>query len=199
MESTARLIVLDRDGVINHDRDDYVKTPQEWVPINGSIEAIAQLYHAGWRIVIASNQSVIGRGLLTLEGLCQIHLKMQKILAGINAQVDGLFFCPHVPEARCACRKPEPGLLAQIERRFRPRWQETCFVGDTTKDIDAARAIGAQPILTLTGQGERTLQVAEGIADVSVYPDLAAVAADLITAADATSHVLGAGSAAAER
>ena len=184
MENIARFIVLDRDGVINHERTGYVKSPQEWVPIDGSIEAMAQLYHAGWSIVIASNQSAIGRGLLTLDGLCRIHLKMQCALAALNAQVEGLFFCPHVPAARCACRKPRTGLLEQIARRFRPRWQRTPFVGDTLKDIEAARAIGAQPILTLTGHGTTTCETAAGVVNVPVYPDLAAVATDLISRHD---------------
>ncbi len=179
MESVTRLIILDRDGVINHDRPDYVKTPEEWIPIDGSIEAIAQLYHAGWRIVIASNQSAIGRGLLTLDMLYAIHLKLQDALAGFNAQVEGLFFCPHTPSARCTCRKPKTGLLEQIAHRFHLEWQDTPFVGDSLKDIEAARSVGAKPILTLTGQGVQTQQTADSITDVPVYSNLAAVAEDL--------------------
>ncbi len=175
-----KLVILDRDGVINRDSGDYVKTPEEWRPIPGSLEAIAKLHQAEWRIVVASNQSVIGRGLITLEALNQIQRKMDHALDELGARIDGLFFCPHAPAADCDCRKPKPGLLKDIERRLHVKLTGVPFIGDTQKDIDAAQAVGARPLLVLTGKGKTTAKAPGFPRDVPVYKNLAAAADALL-------------------
>jgi len=171
-----KLMLLDRDGVINHDRQDYVKTPDEWVPINGSLEAIAQLCKAGWRIFVVSNQSVIGRGLATVDTVAAIHAKAQRLLAAHGGQIDALFFCPHHPHERCRCRKPATGLLEDIATRTNLDLKQVPFIGDTIKDINAALAVGAQAVLVRSGQGAATEASAPLSADVLIFDDLAAAA-----------------------
>lgn len=156
MDFPDKLVILDRDGVINQDSAGYVKAPEEWQPIAGSIEAMAHLYHLGWRMVIVSNQSAIGRGLMTLDALHRIHITMQNLLNERGARVEALFFCPHTPTSRCRCRKPKPGLLHQVTRRFQIDLRGKWFIGDTLKDVQAAQAVGAKPVLVRTGQGETT-------------------------------------------
>ena len=151
-----KLILLDRDGVINQDSPDYVKTPEEWIPIKGSLEAIAKLCKAGWHIIVVSNQSVIGRGLATPERVAKIHAKMQRLLELHGGQVDALFFCPHHPDEHCRCRKPKTGLFEDIANRTNIDLRHVPYVGDTMKDINAAKAIGAQAILVRSGQGAAT-------------------------------------------
>lgn len=174
-----KLIILDRDGVINHDSPDYVKTPEEWQPLDGSLEAISRLHHANWRIVIASNQSAIGRELMTLEQLYQIHKKMQGLLAELGAWAEALFFCPHKPTASCACRKPKPGLLLDIARRFHTDLTGVPFIGDSWKDVQAAEKVGATPYLVLTGKGKQTCRDND-VGDVEVHNNLLAVAETLL-------------------
>ena len=174
MDNTSQLIILDRDGVINHDMPGYVKTPDEWQPIAGSMEAIARLYHANFRIVIASNQSAIGRGLMSPEALYEIHLKMQGLLSGLGARVEALFFCPHSPAARCDCRKPQPGLLQQISQRFKINLSGVPFIGDTLKDVVAALSVEAEPLLVLTGQGQDTADSPEFPTHIKTYANLSA-------------------------
>ncbi len=169
-----KLVILDRDGVINKDADDYIKTPEEWRPIPGSLEAIARLHQADWRIVVASNQSAVGRGLITLEALGQIQQKINHALDELGAHIDGLFFCPHAPVAGCDCRKPKPGLLKDIEQRLHVELTGVPFIGDTQKDVGAAQAVGARPLLVLTGKGKMTAQTPGFPRDVPVYEDLAA-------------------------
>ena len=171
-----KLILLDRDGVINHDSPDYVKTPEEWVPISGSIEAIARLYKAGWRIFVVSNQSVIGRGLATVDTVASIHQKMQKLLAAHGGAIDALFFCPHHPDAQCRCRKPKTGLFEDIEKRVNSSLKKVPYVGDTMKDIEAAKAIGAQAILVRSGQGATTEAHPKLPKRVPIFDNLASVA-----------------------
>jgi D-glycero-D-manno-heptose 1,7-bisphosphate phosphatase len=168
-----KLIILDRDGVINYDSDDYVKSPDEWAPVPGSLEAIARLKRAGYTVVVASNQSGVGRGLFDLNTLHQIHEKMQQELARAGGKIDAIFFCPHKPEDQCACRKPRPGLLREIEKNFNCDLKDVPVVGDSLRDVEAARAVGARPVLVHTGKGARIPQrdVPEGI---PVYDDLAA-------------------------
>ncbi len=151
------LIVLDRDGVINHDSDAYIKSPDEWIPIDGSLEAIAQLNRHGYRVAVATNQSGIDRGLFSLDTLFEIHKKMYRLLAEVGGTLEGVFFCPHLPDKGCDCRKPKPGLLRQIERRLGVSLRDVPVVGDSLRDLESARAVGAQPILVRTGKGERTL------------------------------------------
>ncbi|HEU4620938.1 MAG TPA: D-glycero-beta-D-manno-heptose 1,7-bisphosphate 7-phosphatase [Burkholderiaceae bacterium] len=179
--STAphRLIVLDRDGVINEDSDDYVKSPDEWIPIPGSLEAIARLTHAGFDIAIATNQSGIGRGLYTLDALHAMHDKMLELLGPLGGRIDGIFYCPHAPEANCECRKPKPGLFRQIAESFgRKDLQGVPIVGDTRRDLEAGMALSGEPWLVLTGKGASTF--ANGVPEgTRVRPSLAAIAREL--------------------
>ncbi len=177
----ARLIVLDRDGVINQDSDQFIKSPDEWRVVPGSLEAIARLNHAGYRVVVATNQSGIGRGLFDMAMLNTIHEKMHKALAHVGARLDAVFFCPHTADARCDCRKPKPGMLAEIGRRFNMELTGVPCVGDSLRDLQAAEAAGAQPILVLTGKGEKTLREGNFPRNTVIFPDLAfAVSALLV-------------------
>ncbi len=151
------LIVLDRDGVINEDSDDYIKSPEEWIPIEGSLEAIARLNHHGYRVVVATNQSGIARGLFTLDTLMAIHHKMHNQIKEVGGSLEAIFFCPHAPDDNCLCRKPKPGLLRQVERRLGVKLKDAPLVGDSLRDIQAAQSVEALPVLVRTGKGERTL------------------------------------------
>lgn len=151
-----KLIILDRDGVINQDSKTFVKTPDEWLPLPGSLEAMARLSQSGWRIAIASNQSGLARGLFDMEALNAMHTKMRRALATLGGTVDAIFICPHGPEEGCRCRKPEPGMLLDISRRFEVPLANVPFVGDTLRDLQAAQAAGAQPWLVRTGNGAAT-------------------------------------------
>lgn len=177
-----RLIILDRDGVINEDSDDYIKSPDEWIPIPGSLEAVARLNRADYRVVVATNQSGIARGYFDLDTLSQIHEKMYRMLASHGGRIDAVFFCPHSPEDACACRKPQPGLLEDIAGRLRMPLESVPAVGDSLRDIEAARAVGAKPILLRSGKGERTLAQGEGLDNVPVYDNLASYVAALLSA-----------------
>ena len=151
-----KLIILDRDGTINFDRDDYVKSPEQWQPLPGALEAIARLNQAGWHVVVATNQSGLGRGLFDATTLNAMHAKMHKLLAAVGGKVDAVFFCPHLPSDRCDCRKPEPGLFKQILDRHGVDTNDATVhaVGDTARDLQAAVATGCQPHLVLTGKSE---------------------------------------------
>ena len=150
----TKLVILDRDGTINQDRDDYVKSPDEWVPLPGSLEAIARLNHAGWRVVVASNQSGLGRGLFDVATLNAMHAKFYKLLASAGGRVDAVFYCPHGPEEACQCRKPQPGLFEQIRDRYGMDLQGVPTVGDSLRDLQAGAAAGCDTHLVLTGKGE---------------------------------------------
>lgn len=167
-----KLVILDRDGVINEDSDDYIKSPQEFVPIAGSLEAIARLKQAGYLVVVATNQSGIGRGLFDLETLDAMHDKLHKALAAVNGSIDGIFVCPHAPDEGCECRKPRPGLLLQISKQFDMPLADVPVIGDSLRDLESAQAVGARPILVRTGKGERTLARGEGLDGVPVYHNL---------------------------
>jgi D-glycero-D-manno-heptose 1,7-bisphosphate phosphatase len=168
-----KMIILDRDGVINQDSDDYIKSTDEWIPIPGSLEAINRLKKAGYLVTVATNQSGIARGLFEQEVLQQIHDKMHRLLAIRGTSVDGIFYCPHGPKENCACRKPKPGLLFQIARQFDIDLTETVFVGDGIGDIRAAQMANAKPVLVRTGKGEQVMQNYPEALDVPVYDDLA--------------------------
>ncbi|MDH3388613.1 MAG: D-glycero-beta-D-manno-heptose 1,7-bisphosphate 7-phosphatase [Gammaproteobacteria bacterium] len=168
-----KMVILDRDGVINHVADDDVTTVDGWDPIPGSIEAINRLKKAGYLVTIASNHSGIARGLYTEEELQAMHEKMQRMLATRGASVDGIFYCPHGPEANCICRKPKPGLLFQIAREFGIDLAQTPLVGDNISDIQAAKMANAKPVLVRTGKGEYVMQHFPEALDVPVYDDLA--------------------------
>jgi len=179
---TARLIVLDRDGVINHDSDQFIKSPDEWRPIPGSLEAIARLNHAGYRVVVATNQSGVGRGLLDFATLNAIHDKMHRALAQVGGRIDAIFFCPHTADSRCECRKPRPGMLLEIGVRFNVDMDAVPCVGDGLRDLQAADSVGAQPMLVLTGKGEKTLREGSFPRNTVIFPDLAFVASALLVA-----------------
>ncbi|MEO6928006.1 MAG: D-glycero-beta-D-manno-heptose 1,7-bisphosphate 7-phosphatase [Casimicrobiaceae bacterium] len=175
-----RLVVLDRDGVINHDSDAFIKSPEEWVPIPGSLEAIARLNQAGFRVVVATNQSGIGRGLFDIGTLNAIHNKMHRALAQVGGRVDAVFFCPHAGDAQCECRKPRAGMLQEIGRRFAVDLAGVPALGDALRDLQAAASVGAQPMLMLTGKGEKTLREGGLPAGTLIFPDLAFAAATLV-------------------
>ena len=167
-----KVIVLDRDGVINEDSDNYIKSADEWIPINGSIEAISRLKKAGFAVAVASNQSGLARGLFNEETLQSMHDKMSSLLAQRGASVDGIFFCPHGHTDNCVCRKPKPGLLFQAAKQFKVKPSEMLFVGDSFTDIQAARLAGSQSVLVKTGKGLRTLDKHGSIEGVPVYDNL---------------------------
>lgn len=181
-----QLIILDRDGVINQDSDAFIKSPEEWIPIPGSLEAISRLHQAGYHIVIATNQSGIARGLLDMETLNRIHDKMQRELVQIGGRIDAIFFCPHGPEDACDCRKPKPGLFNQIQQRLNVSLQDVYAVGDSLRDLQAAQQAGAMPVLVRTGKGERTLAAGEGLAGVPVFANLALFVDHLLKQHNAT-------------
>lgn len=175
-----KLIILDRDGVINHDSDQFIKSPDEWRPIPGSLEAIARLNQAGYRVVVASNQSGLGRGLFCMDMLNRIHAKMHRMVGMAGGRIDAVFLCPHPADAECACRKPKPGLFRDIAHRYRTDLAGVPAVGDALRDLEAATAVGAQPILVRTGKGERTLASGLLPEGVAVYDDLEAAVRALL-------------------
>lgn len=175
-----KLIILDRDGVINEDSDEFIKTPEEFIPIHGSIKAIARLNHAGYRVIIATNQSGIARKLLNSEMLNRIHEKLNSLLSEAGGSIDSIFFCPHGPNDKCDCRKPKPGLLNDIRRRLHVNLEGVPAIGDSLRDIQAAQAVNASPVLVRTGKGMRTIEKGEGLEGVPVYDDLASVVDDLL-------------------
>jgi D-glycero-D-manno-heptose 1,7-bisphosphate phosphatase len=152
-----KLVILDRDGTINSDSDDYVKSPEEWLPLPGALEAIARLNHAGWHVVIASNQSGLGRGLFDVAALNAMHAKMHKMLAALGGRVDAVFYCPHTPDEGCGCRKPLPGLFEQIGLRFGVSLKGVPACGDSVRDLVAGAAAGCEPHLVLSGKSSAFL------------------------------------------
>ena len=172
-------VILDRDGVINHDSPDYIRTPEQWQPIEGSVEAIAALGAAGFMPVVVSNQSGVGRGLLTAAVLQRIHARMSEAVAAAGGRLGGIYHCPHTPEKGCGCRKPAPGLVRQMERELGYCAQGAPLIGDKKSDLDLARRVGARPILVRTGYGATTLTTLDDPA-VEVYSDLAEATAALI-------------------
>ena len=179
-----KLVILDRDGVINFDSDQFIKSAQEWNPIPGSLEAIASLTQAGFRVVVASNQSGIGRGLFDMATLNAIHAKMHKLTAQAGGRIDAVFFCPHTAETLCQCRKPNPGLLREIAQRLHVDLRGIPAIGDALRDVQAALKVGAKPILVKTGKGRRTLESGDLPADVQVYEDLREAANIIISETD---------------
>jgi len=172
-----KLVILDRDGTINHDSDQHIKSPAEWKPIKGSLEAIARLTQAGWRVVVATNQSGIGRGLFDMATLNAIHDTMHRAVHQAGGRIDAIFFCPHAGDANCECRKPKPGMLLEIAKRMNVELEGVTVVGDSLRDLQAAAAAGARPVLVLTGKGRKTRDAGGLPAGTAVYPDLAAFAA----------------------
>lgn len=177
----ANIVILDRDGVINEDSPDYIKSPQEWIPIPGSIDSIVRLGKAGYRVVVATNQSGISRGFFDETSLAQIHRKLCSMVEAKGGVISGIFYCPHSPEANCACRKPATGLLTQIENTMRSSLSGCHFIGDSKKDIQAALAFRCIPVLVRTGNGLATEQMlsADSETKIAVFDNLA----------DAVSHL----------
>ena len=171
-----KLLILDRDGVINFDSDAFIKSPDEWRPIPGSLDAIARLSQSGWRVVVATNQSGIGRGLLDMTTLNAINSKMHKAVLQAGGRIDAVFYCPDTAESESACRKPKPGMFLAISERFNTSLERVPAVGDGLRDLQAAAAAGALPVLVLTGKGAQTRAVGGLPEGTAVYPDLAAVA-----------------------
>lgn len=167
-----KLIILDRDGVINIESPDFIKSPAEWQPIAGSLEAIALLNKAGYTVVIATNQSGVGRGLFSIETLHAIHKKLIDSVAEFGGHISFIASCPHTPADNCTCRKPRPGLLLQISQRYNCSLREVPVIGDSYRDICAALAVNAQAILVLTGNGKITLPQLQPKQNVLIYADL---------------------------
>ena len=168
-----KLVILDRDGVINLDSDAYIKSPREWKPIPGSLEAIARLTQSGHHVVVATNQAGIGRGLFEMATLNAIHDTMHRAVGLAGGRIDAVFYCPHAQEADCSCRKPRPGLFEEIGRRFGIGLTGVPSIGDSLRDLQAAAAVGAQPILVLTGKGALTQRDGGLPAGTRVHADLA--------------------------
>ena len=178
-----KLVILDRDGVINVDSDQFVKRPEEWKAIPGSLEGIARLNHAGFHVVVATNQSGIGRGLFDMTMLNAINEKMLDALAQLGGRLDAIFYCPHTADSDCACRKPKPGMFEEIGQRFNAPLRGIPSVGDSLRDMQASAAVGAQPMLVLTGKGEKT-QAQGGLPEnTQVFADLGAAVRAIIQAA----------------
>lgn len=178
----APLIILDRDGVINHDSDQYIKTPDEWQAIDGSLEAIARLTHAGWHVAVATNQSGVERGLFDLNALHAIHTRMAEAVTSKGGKIDAIFFCPHAPSSRCDCRKPATGLFRDIAARYNRSLKAVPAVGDSLRDLQSASAMECDPWLVKTGKGERTL--AESSSAGNELPQGTRIARDLAEVAD---------------
>lgn len=175
-----KLIILDRDGVINSDSDLFIKSPAEWLPLPGSLEAIARLNQAGYRVVVATNQSGVGRGLFDMTTLNAIHDKMHKAAALTGARIDAVFFCPHTADSHCHCRKPKSGMFEEIAARFNTSLAGVPAVGDSLRDLQAGVPMGTKPYLVLTGKGAKT-QAAGGLPeDTQVFANLSAVVAELL-------------------
>lgn len=168
-----KLIILDRDGVINEDSDDYIKSPEEFIPIPGSLEAIARLNHADYTVMVATNQSGIARGLFDIDTLNRMHDKLRRLLNTCGGHIDGIVFCPHAPDVGCDCRKPQPGMLHEIALRLDVSLRGVPFIGDSLKDIQTAQSVSAYPILVKTGKGEETLATGCVSQDIPVFDNLA--------------------------
>ncbi len=149
---TTKLVILGRDGILNEYRESHVAAPEEWVPVPGALEAVARLNHEGWHVVVATNQSGIGRGMIDMNAINQVHAHMHRMLQVQGARLDAVFFCPHTPEDECECRKPKPGLMHDIGQRYGVDLRQVPMVGDTARDLLAAQTAGCQPHLVLTGR-----------------------------------------------
>ena len=179
MPGAQRFVILDRDGVINRDSDAYIKTPEEWQPLEGSLKAIAALVRGGFRVAVITNQSGVGRGLLSEATLQRIHAKMLRDVEAAGGRIAGIYYCPHVPGDGCDCRKPATGMLERLERELGFPLVGTPLIGDKASDMELARRVGARPILVRTGYGEDARSSVGPL--VEVYPDLARAATVLLS------------------
>jgi D-glycero-D-manno-heptose 1,7-bisphosphate phosphatase len=180
MAARRRLVVVDRDGVINEDSDDFIKSVAEWRPIAGSLEALAALHEAGWRVAVVTNQSGIGRGLYDESTLAAIHDHMRARVRAAGGELAGVYYCPHLPDDGCDCRKPRPGLFRALERELGVSVVGAPYIGDRLSDVDAAEGVGARPMLVRTGTGAATEAVLGG-RRVPVFDDLADAARSLLS------------------
>ncbi len=191
MPHPVKLVILGRDGILNDFRDDHVKAPEEWFPIPGALEAVARLNHAGWHAVLATNQSGIGRGMIDMAAVNAVHAHMYKCLMAVGGRIDAVFFCPHTPEDRCDCRKPLPGLMRDIGKRYGIDLKQVPMVADTLRDLQAAAAAGCEPHLVLSGRAagmapaELQLLLAQ-VPGAQVHDDLPAFAEHLLRRPAAT-------------
>ena len=177
---SPKFVILDRDGVINYDSDDFIKSPPEWIPIPGSLEAIARLNQAGYRVVVASNQSGIARGLFNIITLNAIHQKLHAAVRMVGGEIDAIFFCPHAADDNCDCRKPKPGMLQEIGKRFDVSLRGVPNVGDSLRDLQAGFVSGCAPYLVLTGKGEKTRAKGGLPPGTMIHANLAAVVDHLL-------------------
>ena len=179
MASGARLVMIDRDGVINEDSGEFIKSVAEWRPIPGSLEAIASLHRAGWQVAVVTNQSGIGRGLYDEATLAQIHKHMRARVRAAGGELAGVYYCPHLPDDGCECRKPKPGMFRALERELGVSVVGAPYIGDRMSDVEAAEGVGARPMLVRTGTGAATVTLL-GARRVPVFDDLAAAARTLL-------------------
>lgn len=184
-----KLVILGRDGVLNEYRDDHVKSPEEWSPVPGALEALSRLNHAGWHAVVATNQAGIGRGMIDMASVNAIHAHMNQTALSLGARIDAVFFCPHTPEEQCACRKPSPGMLLEIAERYGVDLKDVPLVADNLRDLLAAQAAGCLPHLLLTGRSSalseaQRAQVLKEVPGVQFHQDFAAFAQSLLGTAD---------------
>ena len=185
MKTADKIIVLDRDGVINIDSDDYIKSLEEWIPIAGSIQAIATLTQLGYKIFIATNQSGIGRGYYDMATLNSMHERLEKLVSEQGGKIAGIVYCPHIPSDHCACRKPKVGMLDQIQKKFKVDLKGHPFVGDSLKDLEVAESFGCEGILVKTGKGIQTLAVdSDLVKKTRVFNDLENFVASLTIKTD---------------
>lgn len=185
MQHIPKLVILGRDGILNAYRDDHVKAPHEWQPIAGALEAVARLNHAGWHTVVATNQSGIGRGMIDMAAVNAVHAHMMQRLMAVGGRLDAVFFCPHTPEDHCECRKPRPGLMVEIGRRYGLDLADVPMVADTLRDLQAAQAAGCEPHLIRTGRAAaldaaQLAQILQQVPETQVHDSLAAFAEHLL-------------------
>ncbi len=181
-----KLVILDRDGVINEDYDNFIKNPDEWVPIEGSLEAIAALNKNGYRVAVATNQSGVARGLYTVETLDVIHEKMHQALEKVGGNIEAVHYCPHIAEDNCECRKPKSKMVIDIGRQFGTDLKDVPAIGDTLRDLRAFANVGCQPMLVRTGKGEATLTSGNLPDNTMVFADLAAAVQHIIDSKSST-------------
>jgi D-glycero-D-manno-heptose 1,7-bisphosphate phosphatase len=177
----TKLVILGRDGILNEYREDHVKAPEEWLPVKGALEAVARLNHAGWHAVVATNQAGIGRGMIDMAAVNAVHAHMNQLLMAHGGRFDAVFFCPHTPEEQCDCRKPQPGMMQDIGRRYGIDLRLVPMVCDTLRDLNAARAAGCEPHLVLTGRAallddDQLKQLLAQAPGAQMHADLAAFA-----------------------
>jgi D-glycero-D-manno-heptose 1,7-bisphosphate phosphatase len=185
MNPATKLVILDRDGVINYDSAQFIKSPDEWKPIPGSIEAIARLNQGGYRVVVATNQSGIGRGLFDMATLNAINDKMMELVFRQGGRIDAVFFCPHTADQKCHCRKPQTGMFEEIASRFHVGLTGVPAIGDSLRDLESGAKVGCVPILVLTGKGKKTQKEGELPKGTKVFADLAEAVKHLVSEAPA--------------